>query len=104
MPKNKPFKELIFSEKYKSYTEFHLKNKEEIYKSIVELFKNFIDTKNKTQSIIISATIENIEWTTELIFNKKEFNVLKNDIMPYFEDNEDYEMCSEIINVTKNLT
>ena len=30
--------------------------------------------------------------------------VLKRDLMPFFESNEDYETCSEIISLTKDLT
>lgn len=104
MPRTKIFKELVFKKKYKSYHEFHNENKEKIYKSIVELFSEFQRVRNKTLSITISAKIENIDWTTELLFNKNEVDILKKDLMGYFEDIEDYETCSTIISLSKNLT
>ncbi len=104
MPKKKIFQELVFKKKYKSYANFHVENKEVIYKTIINLFKEFTITKNRVSSMIINANIENIEWSTELTFNKNEFYILKKDIMPHFEDIEDYETCGEILNISKSLT
>ena len=104
MPKKKVFEELVFKKKYKSYTDFHFENKEVIYKTIINLFKEFTITKNRVNSMVINANIENIEWSTELSFNKNESYILKKDIMPHFEDIEDYETCGEILNITKSLT
>jgi hypothetical protein len=103
MPKKKVFQELIFKKKYKTYNDFHVDNKEIIYKTIINLFKEFQLSKNKLFYMLIHANIENIEWSTELSFNKNEFYILKKDIMPHFEEIEDYETCSEIINITKGL-
>ena len=104
MPKNKIFRDLIFKKKFKSYGQFHSENKEKIYKTIIDLFKEFSVVRNKTLSMTISANIENIEWNTELCFSRNESYILKKDVMPYFEEIEDYETCSEIINLSKSLT
>lgn len=104
MPRNKIYKELIFRKKFKSYHDFHNENKEKIYKSIIDLFSEFQNIKNKTLSLTISAKIENIDWSTELTFNRNEIHILKKDLMGYFEDIEDYETCSQIISLSKNLT
>lgn len=104
MPKNQIFKELTFKKKFKTYHEFHNENREEIYKSIIDLFSEFQNVKNKTLAVAIKANIENIEWSTELNFSRGETHVLKKDIMPFFEDNEDYETCHQIISLTKSLT
>lgn len=104
MPRHKIFTELTFEKKFKSYHDFHNENKEKIYKSIIDLFSEFQKVKNKTLSIVISAKIENIDWTTELNFNRNEIKILKKDLMGYFEEIEDYETCSQIISLSKNLT
>jgi hypothetical protein len=52
----------------------------------------------------VSANIKGLEWDTEFNFTKNESFVLKRDLMPFFEDNEDYETCSEIISLSKDLT
>ena len=104
MPRTKIFRELVFRKKFKSYHDFHDENREKIYKSIIELFSEFQNTKNKTLSLTINAKIENIEWSTELIFNRNEVHILKKDLMGYFEEIEDYETCSQIISLSKTLT
>ena len=104
MPRNKIFKELIFKKRFKSYQQFHSENRGKIYRTIIDLFKEFEKINNKNLSISISANIESIEWTTELTFNRSEYHLLKKDVMPYFEESEDYETCSEIIKIGKNLT
>ena len=45
-----------------------------------------------------------MDWDTEFTFNRDETIVLKRDVLPYFEDIEDYESCSEILNLYKDLT
>lgn len=104
MSKTKIFKELTFNKRFKTYHEFHNENREKIYKSIVELFSEFQNIRNKTLSITISANIENLNWNTELNFNRNEIYVLKKELMGYFENIEDYETCSKIIFLSKNLT
>lgn len=103
MPKTKNFKRLVFKQKFSSYLDFHTQNREEIYKSIICLFKHFGEVKNKHLTISICATIEDIEWETEIRFGRDEFHILERDLKPYFEKNEDYETCSEIINLTKQF-
>jgi hypothetical protein len=44
------------------------------------------------------------EWDTEFNFSRQESVVLSRDILPYFEQNEDYEVCAEILKLKKELT
>ena len=64
MQKNKnekPFKSLIIKDKYKNYNDFYSENKTIIYKSILNIFKEFktpinkaaIETNNKNGDIIL---------------------------------------------------
>lgn len=109
MPKPKPiqkqpFKTLELKGKFKDFTDFYDDNKEIIYKSILDVFKEFKTTNQKTLTLFISAKISGMSWDTEFNFNKEEVIVLKRDLMPYFEDIEDYETCCEIKNLYKDLT
>ena len=97
------FKELKIEGKYNEFSDFYDSNKELIYKSIIELFREFKQTRKKTLTLYVSAKIKGLEWDTEFNFTKNESLVLKRDLMPFFEDNEDYETCSEIITLTKDL-
>lgn len=98
------FKELKIEGKYSEFNDFYDANKELIYKSIIELFHEFKNTRKRTLTLYVSAKIKGLEWDTEFNFSKNESFVLKRDLMPFFEDNEDYETCSEIISLTKDLT
>jgi hypothetical protein len=52
----------------------------------------------------LSAKFKNADWNTEFEFHRSETIVLKRDILPYFEENEDYEICSQVLNLHKELT
>lgn len=99
MSKVKVFKKINVKKKYDTFLDFQTDNQEEMYKNIIDLYLDFQKIKNKNLSIIVKVIIDDAEWTTELIFNRNEYTILKRDILPFFEDIEDYETC----NVVKNL-
>ena len=100
----KPAKSLTFNKFYKNYDDFYSDTKTEIYKSIFEIFKEFKDRRKKTLMLSISAVIREENWCTELIFNRDEHIVLRRDLMPYFEDLEEFEICGEINSLYKEFT
>ena len=102
--RKKPYKELIINGVYKGWKSFYEPNKEEIYKSIIEIFEEFKNTRKKSLVLRLSAKFKNADWNTEFEFHRSETIVLKRDILPYFEENEDYEMCSQVLNLHKELT
>jgi hypothetical protein len=98
------FKELSFNGRYNDFTDFYDDNKTEIYKSIIELFGEFKNSRKKSLNLQISAKIRGLDWDTEFNFKRDETIILTRDVMPYFENIEDYETCSEIISLKKDLT
>jgi hypothetical protein len=104
MALKKPHKSISFNKLYKNYDDFYLDTKTEIYKSIFELFKTFRDKRKKTLILAISATIREEVWDTELVFNRDEHIVLKRDLMPHFEEIEEFEICGEINSLYKEFT
>jgi hypothetical protein len=98
------FKQLNISGNYDDFKDFYDTNKELIYKSIIELFSEFKKTRKKTLTLCVAARIKGLEWDTEFNFERNETIVLKRDVMPYFEEIEDYETCGEIINLHNELT
>jgi hypothetical protein len=98
------FRELKFEKNYESFSEFYDTNKKEIYRSIIDLFSEFKKTRKRILTLKISAQIMGLDWDTDFNFRKEESIVLQRDLMPFFEDNEDYETCSEILNLHKELT
>ena len=102
-PKDTIIKRLIINESYKDFGSFYNENKVTIYKSIVNLFNSLKRKDKQNLVLIMSAKINGLQWETELKFNRKESFVLVRDILPYFEDNEDYEFCSEISNLYNKI-
>lgn len=100
----KPFKELIIKGLYKDWKSFYEPNKEEIYKSIIEIFEEFKNTKKRSLVLKMSAKFKDADWNTEFEFHRNETIVLKRDILPYFEETEDYETCSKVVKLHKELT
>jgi hypothetical protein len=98
------FKELSFEGRYNDFTDFYDENKIDIYKSIIELFSEFKKNKKKSLNLQISAKIKGLDWDTEFTFKRDETIILTRDVMPYFENIEDYETCSEIVSLNKDLT
>lgn len=100
-----PDKELIFNGKYKDFKDFFEINKETIFKSIVDLFIDFRDEKNqKNLELRVAAKIKGLDWDTKFDFKREESIVLVRDIMPYFEEIEDYETCFKIYKLHQELT
>jgi hypothetical protein len=96
-------KKLLIKGKYEGFKDFYDVNKIVIYKNILKLFTNFKKQDKDQLVLIISAKISNLDWETELKFQRKESIVLVRDIMPYFEQIEDYETCGQICDLYKKI-
>jgi hypothetical protein len=99
-----PYKTMYIKGKYQDFTDFYDTNKKSIYENIVEVFKGFQGNKKRVLSLYIQAIIQGMEWDTEFKFNRTETIVLTRDVIPYFEEIEDYEKCQEIKNLFEDLT
>jgi len=95
-PKDTVVKKLTIKEQYKDFSSFYSSNKEVIYKTIVSLFNSLKRKDKQNLVLILSAKINRLQWETELKFTRKESIVLVRDILPFFEESEEYEFCSEI--------
>jgi hypothetical protein len=93
---SKHFKTISLKKNYDDFSDFYDDNKEIIYKSIIEIFKEFKNTRKRKLSLYVVAKINDINWDTEFNFTKNDTIVLKRDVMPYFEQIEDYATCCEI--------
>ena len=88
---------------YKEFSDFYTENKIVIFRTLVSLFEKFKDETKQEISLTIKANIKGFDWDTELRFKREEIPVLMKDVMPYFEEQEDYEMCGEIKTLYKEL-
>jgi len=96
-------KKLEYKTNYDSFTDFYDTNKSEIYNTIVEIFDEFRKTNKIVLSFSVESTIGGLLWSSDFTFSKDQAFVLKRDILPYFEQNEDYEACAKIIELSKEL-
>ena len=83
---------------------FYEINKKVIYDSIFITLSGFVVQNNKELTLFVSSKIKNESWETEFNFKRKDFPILKRDLMPYYEQIEDYEMCDKIIKLHEQLT
>jgi hypothetical protein len=103
MTNNVTMVKLDIEGEYNNFTDFYGVNKVIIYNNIINLFEDFKDKKKKKLVLELSANIENIQWKTELEFTRKEIYVLKRDILPFFEEIEDYETCEKVFNLCETI-
>jgi hypothetical protein len=99
-----PYRALYLKGRYQDFDEFYDTNKEIIYKKIIETFEGFAGTRKKVLSLYIQALIKGLEWDSEFVFYRDQSIVLTRDVMPFFEQKEDYETCIEIRNLYERLT
>jgi hypothetical protein len=93
----KIFKTLKIRSNYIDFTEFYDVNKVKIYNEIIDVFKEFLNTKEIKLSLKIEATIKGLNWNSDFTFNViNDTRLLMSDILPYYIENEMYEKCSEI--------
>jgi hypothetical protein len=97
-------KKLNIKGKYSGFTDFYDINKVKIYKNIINLFGNLKNKEKNNLILVLSAKIMDLDWETELKFNRQEIIVLIRDLIPYFESVEDYETCGEIHNLYLELS
>lgn len=95
-PKDTVIKKLIIKQDYDGFTEFYNINKEIIYRTLANLFKSLKRKDKQNVVLVLGARINGLQWETELKFKKQESIVLVRDILPFFEEAEDYETCGEI--------
>jgi hypothetical protein len=95
-PKDTVIKKLILKQDYKNFSDFYNINKESIYRTLANLFKSLKRRDKQVVILVLGAKINGLQWETELKFKRQESVVLVRDILPFFEQNEDYETCGEI--------
>lgn len=97
------FKTLEYDGDYDSFESFYNENKSEIYESIVSMFEEFKTTPKNILTINMKSTINGIFWNSDISFDKSQFFILKRDILPYFEEVEEYEICNRILKTHNEL-
>jgi len=97
------FRILEYHGNYQTFDDFYFEHKSEIYESIVAVFEEFKISSKNVLTINLRSTIGGVFWNSDLSFTRDQFFILKRDILPFFEEEEDYEVCSRIMKIYNEL-
>jgi len=99
----KPYIKLEIDENYQDFNDFYQTNKDTIYKNIINIFKGLKTTRKKYLKLLVHSKIDGFTWGTEFVFDKTQKQILVNDILPFFEKREEYEICGEIMKIYNSI-
>lgn len=88
---------------YEDFSDFLENNKDIIYRKTVKLYREFLNTAETELRIVVKSTLNGRSWTTDLVYSKHNTELLGNDILDFFEEKEEYEICGEIVKIMKQL-
>jgi len=94
---------LIIPTNYPNYPTFYNAEKKQIYLGYVEMFKKLARSIDKDKQLTVIYHIEEQSFTTNLVVNRNKIGVLKSNILPFFEQLEEYEICSDIVELYDSL-
>jgi hypothetical protein len=86
----------IEKKKYKDFKQLYDTNKGQIYEGVLEIYNELKNSRKRSLMLLVSTDIGPLSWDTEFIFKKDEYDILMDQILPYYEDLEEYEKCAEI--------
>jgi hypothetical protein len=101
--RNLTTKRLTLNHNGDSYSEFISKNEEQIYTGIVEVFKMFTQTKKRKIILHIESDARIVNIDIKLVFTNKDFKILSDKVLPFFEGIENYDVCVEIRELIKKF-
>ena len=88
---------------YDDFKSFYDENIVLIYKSTVELFSLFKNNRVKKLRLSVDAKIDGLKWGTDFEYSRTDSIILVRDLLPYFENIEDFETCIEIRDIYNDL-
>jgi|LauGreDrversion4_2_1035121.scaffolds.fasta_scaffold312786_2 hypothetical protein len=85
---------------YNDFKDLYNTNRDGIYRGVLDIYTEFKNNSRKrVLTLLVSTDMGPLSWDTEFIFKKLDYQILIEQILPYYEDNEDYEKCAEIKNL-----
>jgi hypothetical protein len=96
------FERLSIKKNYENFPTFYKETKDIIYRKIIDTYENARDSGKETQTLIVTARIENQPFDTDFPIIKSDPGLLMS-LIPYFESIEDYETCERIMKLYSEL-
>ena len=88
---------------FPSFTVFFDNSKELIYKKMIEVFNELLETDIKSKTLIVTARINGVTFSTEFNINVEIPHMITEIIIPFFEEKEDYEYCYSAMTTYERL-
>ena len=105
MTTKKPFITVdLERKKYKDFKDLYDTNKDAIYDGVIKIYQELISSKKRSLTLLVTCKISSLDWDTEFTFSRKEYDILLTQILPHYEENEDYERCVEIKNLHEHYS
>lgn len=98
-----PFIKMRINGEYDNFTDYFEENKKEIYLNIIKTFEGFLNNRKKILTIYIYGIISLYSWESEIKINRSDIDFLIENLIPYFENIEDYETCGKVVELYNNL-
>ena len=98
---NKKHITLEIEKNYSDFKSFYKETKEIVYRKLVDAYEDVV----KSDDIILTVIghIDGRPFETDFDNFKSNIELLKTVINPFFEEIEDYEVCSRIVKICQNL-
>jgi hypothetical protein len=86
----------IEKKKYRDFKQLYDTNKGQIYEGVLQIYNELKISRKRSLTLLVSTDIGPLSWDTEFIFKKDEYDILIDQLIPYYEELEEYERCAEI--------
>jgi len=97
------FAKIELSADYQDFQDFYQNNKSLLFNNIVQLYKELTKTNESKLKLVVESKLDGDVWSTDFVYSKDDLEMLMNDVLPFYEENEEYEICAEIMKINKKL-
>jgi len=97
------FAKIELNADYQDFGDFYQNNKSLIFNNIVQLYKELTKTNENKLKLVVVSKLDGDVWSTDFVYSKDDLKMLMNDVLPFYEENEEYEICSEIMKINEKL-
>ena len=96
--------DVIFKGKIKQkgifdFKDFYTKNRKTIFLEIISIFEEIIELNIDNIFLDLHVSIDDLKFQPSLRYGLKDLHILKKDFLPFFEEQEEYEICKRIKNI-----
>lgn len=88
---------------YDNQEDFWAENQALVYSKIIEIYSKLLTSEEESLGMTVATTIEGNEQKIYFVFEKDCPEILVDLLMPYYIENEEYEICAILRDMYKSL-